>query len=138
MQKKEENNQSPIILPSVWLMVRLFFNRWAHEQFVVALVAEEVIRSVSFSKEKRISMKLRILISIFYFIWSLHEIFRFKKLSWIKILGKWTLDMGILVKTVRIHVSRILLQTREIWYEKCDSTILRKKREKKQSNWALH
>ena len=67
MQKKEENNQSPIILPSVWLMVRLFFNRWAHEQFVVALVAEEVIRSVSFSEEKRISMKLRILISIFLF-----------------------------------------------------------------------
>lgn len=77
--KNEENNQSQIILPSVWLMVRLFFNRWAHEQFVVALVAEEVIRSVSFSEEKRISMKWRILISIFYFIWSLHEIFRFKK-----------------------------------------------------------
>ena len=46
--------------------------------------------------------------------------------------------MVILVKTVRIHVSRILLQTREIGYEKCDSTVLRKKREKKQSNWALH
>lgn len=56
--------------------------------------------------------------------------FDLKKLSWIKILGKWTLDMGILVKTVRIHVSRILLQTREIGYEKCDSTIFKEKERK--------
>ena len=38
--------------------------------------------------------------------------------------------MGILVKTIRIHVSRILLQTREIWYEKCDSTIFKEKERK--------
>ena len=56
--------------------------------------------------------------------------FDLKKLSWIKILGKWTLDMGILVKTVRIHVSRILLQTREIGYEKCDSTNFEEKERK--------
>ena len=37
--------------------------------------------------------------------------------------------MGILVKTVRIHVSRILLQTREIGYDKCDSTNFEEKRE---------
>ena len=38
--------------------------------------------------------------------------------------------MGILVKAVRIHVSRILLQTREIWYEKRDSTIFKEKERK--------
>ena len=92
-----------------------------------------------FFKGKIISMKLRILISICFFSLILTWDFEIKKkLSWLKILGKWTLNMGILVKTVRIHVSRILLQTREIWYEKCDSSILRKKRENKQSNWALH
>ena len=63
-------------------MVRLFFNRWAHEQFVVALVAEEVIRSVSFSEEKRISMKLRIFISIFFILFDPYmRFFDLKKLS---------------------------------------------------------
>ena len=38
--------------------------------------------------------------------------------------------MGILVKTVRIHVSRILLQTKEIGYDKCDSTNFEEKERK--------
>ena len=38
--------------------------------------------------------------------------------------------MGILVKTVRIHVSRISLQTREIGYGKCDSINFEEKERK--------
>ena len=38
--------------------------------------------------------------------------------------------MGILVKTVRIHFSCILLQTRKIGYDKCDSTNFEEKERK--------